>query len=392
MQFAPIFPRRRYDLRIAKYTLLFISLLMTMIGCGKKNEVPTAEESMKKNKLVRIITSPVNAPFEFGAGTGVQGLDVDIGNEVGKALNIEVKWVKVTGYERLFELLGTGEAEILISAVAIDPKRSQEFAFSKPYYDSGDTIAVSRENFDIKDLSGLSGKKVGVATGRPGDSFMATQKVAKNVSISKYPTLDDALGALNRAEINAVVGDEPMLTYSSKNYPGTTPLPGLLINKYQYAVVVRKSEPDLLEKVNQTIDRMKSSGELQKSVETWFGNVRDEAKKQREKDQQEEALRKAPKAINVNINKISGEFSMDRLDGFVLVLEGATGKYQSQPILTNGNRGNCKFTQPVPPGDYRLNMSILRMTTTVTVPDLPKSSLTMDMNIRQGRDIAITLK
>ncbi len=83
---------------------------------------------------------------------------------------------------------------------------------------------------------------------------------------------------------------------------------------------------------------------------------------------------------------------MDRLDGFVLVLEGATGKYQSQPILTNGNRGNCKFTQPVPPGDYRLDMSILRMRTTVTVPDLPKSSLTMDMNIRQGRDIAITLK
>jgi hypothetical protein len=37
-------------------------------------------------------------------------------------------------------------------------------------------------------------------------------------------------------------------------------------------------------------------------------------------------------------------------------------------------------------------MSILKMRTTVTVPDLAKNSLTMDMNIREGRDIAITLK
>ena len=82
---------------------------------------------------------------------------------------------------------------------------------------------------------------------------------------------------------------------------------------------------------------------------------------------------------------------MDRLDGFVLVLEGQDGRYQSTPILTEGNKGNCRFTQPVPPGDYRLAMSIFKMVTKVTVPDLPKSSLMMDMRVSSG-GIAITLK
>jgi hypothetical protein len=72
---------------------------------------------------------------------------------------------------------------------------------------------------------------------------------------------------------------------------------------------------------------------------------------------------------------------MDRLDGFVFVLEGATGRYQSTPILTDGNRGNCKFTTPVPPGDYRLNISILKLVTTVPVPSLAKTSLAMELNI-----------
>jgi hypothetical protein len=81
---------------------------------------------------------------------------------------------------------------------------------------------------------------------------------------------------------------------------------------------------------------------------------------------------------------------MDRLDGFVLVLEGA-GRYQSTPILTDGNRGNCKFTQPVPPGEYRLAMSIFKMVTNVTVPEIPKTSLAMEMKVSSG-GISITLR
>ncbi len=371
-----------------------ISVTLLAVGCGggsKEKEIPSAAESMEKNKVVRILTDAVNAPFEFGAGTGVQGLDIDIGNEIGKDLGIEVKWVKVSGYDRLFELLKNGEAEILISAIAVDPKKTEEFAFSNPYFDSGDAIAHSPSKLDIKDLSSLSGKKVGVATGRPGDTFMATQKVAANAVITKFATMDDALGSLNRTEIDAVVGDEPLIIYSSfKSFPNTVILPGL-INKYQYSVVVRKSEPELLAKINATLDRLKSAGDLKKFDETWFGSVRADASGLRDKLVEEERLKKAPKSVSVGIQKISGAFSMDRLDGFVLVLEGSKGRYQSTPILTDGNRGNCKFSQPVPPGEYRLAMSIFKMVTQVTVPELSKSSLVMDMKVSSG-GISITLR
>jgi len=253
-------------------------------------------------KRLRIMTNPVNAPFEFGSGTSVQGLDVDIGNEVGRNLRIEVKWIKAPGpgykqnrlkrvidalfgrppgtlndYEQLLELLKRGQADILISAIAIDPQKSADFDFSRPYYETGDIIARQRDNSDITNLASLSGRRVGVAAGRPGEAFMAKQKIAGDVVVTKYSSIDDALGALNRREIDAVVGDEPLITYSSvKSFHNTATVP-VLINRYQYAAVVQKGKKELLAKINATIDGLKSAGELKRLDERWLGDVRKDA-------------------------------------------------------------------------------------------------------------------
>ncbi|MGD0098799.1 MAG: ABC transporter substrate-binding protein [Acidobacteriota bacterium] len=383
-------------MRISKYTILMIvSLMLIEIGCGKKEgNVPSAAERMRKNKKVTIITEGVNAPFEYGSGTSVQGLGVDVGNEIGKTLNIEVNWVtlqsvenaqsKLRGYDHLFEILKNSEAEMIISSVGIDPNRENEFAFSRPYYDTGDVIAHQRTVFDIKDLASLSGKKVGVCAGRLGDSFMSTQKTATNVTIKRYRYLDDVLGGLSSTEIDAAFGDEVIMANSVfNNFSGTTLLPNE-IDKFQYAVVVRKGEDELLAKINETIDRMKTSGDLDKLKEKWVGNIVSKAIGRGQEDKAIEEKKKAAKTINVKITKVSGAWNMDGLDGFQLQLEGPAGTYKSTPILTEGNRGNCKFTTPVPPGEYKLQMPMSRTPAKVPVLDYPKTSLEMEMNISGG--------
>jgi len=342
---------------------------------------------MKKNKMVRIATDAVNLPFEFGAGTGVQGFDVDVGTEIGKDLGFEVKWVKIP-FERIFDILRNGEAELIISAISITPERKKEFAFSEPYFNSGNTIAKRRDKGDIRDLASLARKKVGVQSGTTGATFMETQKVATGITLTKYPTLDDALGALNRTEIDAVVGDEPILTYSIyKSFNNLVTL-GTHLTEEQYGVVVRKSDVDLLASVNKTVERLKKSGEIEALRKKWFQNVIEDVGKQREQMQRDEALKDAPKDVVFNFIKTGGSFNMDRLDGFQIVLAGAQS-YQSTPILTSGNRGSCRLSA-VPPGEYRLSMSIFRLNTTVNVPKISARQITFDMSI--GAGITITQK
>jgi ABC-type amino acid transport substrate-binding protein len=376
---------------------MMISLILIAVGCnncGKKGSgFPTAAESMEKNKMVRIAIHAANAPFEFGMDTGVQGYDADIVTEIAKNLGYPIQWFKMESYDEVFNAVKEGKAEFGISAIAIDPKKADTLAFSNPYYDTWDIIAIQRENFAIKSLANLSGKRVGVATGRPGDTFMTNQKTATGVQITRKKSLDDVLGSLNRGELDAVVGDETILTYSGfKSFTNTTFLQDQKLNEYQYATIVRKDEQDLLKKINAVIDRMKSSGELAQMKTKWFEKVKADAQEQLNASIKNEALKTTPKTISVVINKLSGAWNMDRLDGFVLVLEGAAGRYQSSAILTNGNKGNCTFSKPVPPGNYKLNMKPYFSPVDVPVPNYAKTTLAMEMNISTTAGIAITFK
>jgi ABC-type amino acid transport substrate-binding protein len=359
-------------------------LLLALCGCNSCNSKVEnsfdAMAAMKKTRQVRISTYPPRLPFEYGKDTGVQGFDIDIGNEIAKDLNIEARWIKISGYDHLFEVLKNGETEIVISTVTPNPDLEKDFAFSQPYYSSSDGIARRKDNPDIKDLSSLSGKAVGVGEGRPGDLFMATQQTATDVTIVKYDYLDEALGALNRSEIDAVVGDYPVLAYSSyESFPNLIVIPTEM-NKYTYAVAVRKNDTVLLESIEKTIARLEESGKIAEFEDEWFGDILDKAEEVRLEQEKEDALKKAPKNINVRINKRSGSFKMDRLDGYVLVLQGEGGEYESTPILTEGNRGRCRFTRPVPPGNYTLAMSIFQTTTSVEIQESPTDTLSMIIN------------
>ena len=374
--------------------LLFISVAALLFaGCGEGTKTPNALDAINRNREVHILTEGLNAPFEFSKDTGFQGFAADIGEEIAKNLGYPLKWVKSNGVDHLFDVLKEGTTvDMIIASIANDPRRAAEFDFSDPYYDTGDVIAHHRTEFGITDLASLSGKLVGVVAGRPADIFMTSQTTASNVTIARYSSIDEALGFLNRREIDAVVGDEILLNYSSvESFPNTN-IMNTIVNKYSYAVAVRKGDAKLLAKINETISNMKSAGEIAQLDAKWIGDVKERAQARASGDREVEELKKAPKTINVVINKQSGSgnWAMERLDGFQFVLKGSNGNYTSTHIETEGNRGVCRFTTPVPPGEYNLDISILGLSTKVTVPEYPQSSLSMTVNI--GSVITITSK
>jgi len=378
-------------LRAARLTWMILALAITFVSCSTEREIRGAYESMVKNKMVRIATTGINIPFTFGAGTSVQGFDVDVGQEIGKGLGHDVRWIKVT-HDRLIEVLKNGEVEMVISAFGISADRKKEVAFSEPYFTSDHSIARRRDQLAITDLASLAGKKVGVQALTLAEQFMESQKTAPNVTIVKFPTLDDALGALNRTEINAVVGDECIMTYSIAQSFGNLITTGVRLGAKPMGVAVRKEEKKLLAQVNATIERLHKSGELENLRQKWFRNVMELAREERDRITKEEALKKAPKLVTITIIKAPDVgWDMGRLDGFQAELVGASARYSSEPILTTGNRGNCRFPSAIPPGDYTLNMSIFKISVPIKVPQKIATTVGFDLNI-SSRGINITEK
>ena len=366
-----------------------------LAGCGGETKAPNALDNISRTREVHILTEGLNAPFEFGKGTGYQGMGADIGEEIAKTIGYPLKWIQPArrGVDHLFDTIREGvTVDMIISCIADDAARAAEFDFSNPYYETGDVIAHHRTEFGITDLASLSGKRVGVVDGRPADAFMTSQTTAKDVRLTKYSSIDEALGYLNRTEIDAVVGDEILLNYSSVvNYPNTNIL-NTIINKYSYVVAIRKGDVNLKSKIDEAISRLKNSGELAELEEKWVGDVKERARERASADREQDELKRNPKTISVTINKQSGSgnWNMERLDGFRVELKGEKGSFRSTEILTEGNRGDCRFAQPVPPGTYTLNIGILNITSPVTIPEYPKTTLSMTVNI--GSTILITVK
>jgi ABC-type amino acid transport substrate-binding protein len=363
---------------------------VALVSCSSKPEIRSADESMQRNKVVRIATAAVNPPFELGEGTGVKGLDVDIGEEICRDLGYPSKWIKLD-HSQLLEVLKNGGVEFVISAFGITPERRKEVAFSESYFTSDTSIAHRRDHPEIKDLASLSGKRVGVQALTVAEQFMESQKTAR-VTLSKFPTLDDGLGALNRAEIDAVVGDEYVMTYSISHSFANLITTGVRLKEKPMGVAVRKEEKKLLATINGTLARLKKSGELDSLRQKWFNDLMEQAREDREKLERELALKKAPKAVTINIIKAPDvNLNMDRLDGFQAEFVGSSARFTSEPILTSGNRGSCRFPVPIPPGTYRLNISIFKMSVEIKIPEKSVSNVAFDLNIRKGR-IDITEK
>lgn len=271
---------------------------------------------------------------------------------------------------------------MVISTVAITDELKKDLVFSDPYFDSSNTIAHRRDNPGIKDLPSLTGKRVGVQAGRTSDSFMTTQKTATGTTLAKFKTLDDALGALNRGELDAVVGDKPILTYSIyKSYTLNLITTGVELLPIKYAAVLRPNDTVLLGKVNATIARLKSAGELEKNRDKWLQNVMDETKVERENLEKLEQLKQAPKSITVNFVKEAGNaVRLDRMEGFDAQLTGPGGSFKSTPITIvdeASTRGNCRFTTPIPPGEYTITLARINARATLTVEKKAVSSMTL---------------
>jgi beta-lactamase regulating signal transducer with metallopeptidase domain len=97
--------------------------------------------------------------------------------------------------------------------------------------------------------------------------------------------------------------------------------------------------------------------------------------------------------VKVRIHNSGTAFSLGRLDGTVAELESPNNdRYQSTPILTDGERGDFMFSQPIPPGKYKLAMRALGLNADLIIPPSQgRAPVILDMNISPN-GISITSK
>jgi polar amino acid transport system substrate-binding protein len=166
--------------------------------------------------------------------------------------------------------LEAGNIDVIISGMTINDERKQKVLFSDPYYKSGLSIMVAKDNNSIKTFNDLKGKKVAVQIG----TTSATEvKKIEGVQAKELNSSADTFIELAAKGVDAVINDRPVndrYIVESKN-GNVKVLPDLLTAE-DYGIAINKKDTELQTKINAALKKLKENGEYDKIYTKWFGD------------------------------------------------------------------------------------------------------------------------
>ena len=223
-------------------------------------------------QTLRVGATPTGMPFTFldTKTNTIQGMMVDLITAIGQENGLAVE-VQPIQFSTLVPALTTGKLDVVSAAMLITPVRQQVIDFSTPVYTYGEGLVVpaadKRDILDAKELAGGTvGAQVGTAYVEP------LKKLGVFADVKVYDTSPDILRDVAAGRLQGGFADFPIVAYAigQGNYPGLR-----LVRSYKPMVVgsigitVRKDEPELLAKINATLERMRGDGRLQAILTKW---------------------------------------------------------------------------------------------------------------------------
>lgn len=238
-------------------------------GDSAKNETDSTKKEIKKVRIYAGIPGRSSEPFynwEEGNEKPV-GIEPRLIEYILGQLDIPYEFVhdyafEEKGDERI-NVLKMDRADIAIQGITITDERKQSVLFTEPYYLDGLGVMV-RNNSNLTELEDLKGKKVFAYR------FSTTYKWAKeNLKESKIISQEDfgmhPTKLLMKGKIDAYLDDYGTLK-RTKGYKGQTRLFQKKYTEEQYGIAVSEKNPELLEKINGVIIKMRESGRLKDFV------------------------------------------------------------------------------------------------------------------------------
>ena len=251
---------------------------VVLAACGKKEEAarapaPVASAPAPAPARVYVVgTDAAYAPFESQNEKGeIVGFDIDIVNAVAAKAGIQVKFVN-TPWEGIFNALGQGDRDLVVSAVTITDERKGTMDFSAPYFDAVQLIAV-KENSTVAKFADLKKLKVGVQTGTTGDEAVSKLLGKTNTNIKRFESTPLALKELEAGGVDAVVADNGVVINYVTNNPGGKfkTVSDTEFAPEQYGIAVKKGNTELLEKLNKGLADIRADGTYDRIFAQYFG-------------------------------------------------------------------------------------------------------------------------
>lgn len=232
--------------------LPLIIMLLIITGCSKK-----------ENKLV-LVTEAGFAPYEYYQDGEIVGVDIDIAKYLADSLGLELE-VKDVAFDSIINEVKTGKADIGAAGISYSEERAKQVDFTINYATSKQVVIVKNDSTitNIQDLNNIKNLKVAVQLGTVADTYITDNY--KSATITRQKKVLAAIQDLETNKVDCVVLDELPAKEMLKEYDDLKIVSDPLFED-NYGMVVKKGNEELLNSVNQALEKLKNEGKIDEYI------------------------------------------------------------------------------------------------------------------------------
>jgi polar amino acid transport system substrate-binding protein len=280
----------------------FAAAALVVAGCGGKTTDSGSQQAnvtvtqaadiaalvpaaIRSKGTLTIATDASYAPNEFSrdAGKTFQGMDIDLGNAIGKVLNLPVKFVN-TPFDGILAGLAAAKYDLGMSSFTDNAEREKTVDFVT-YFKAGTSIAVKKGNpLGIKSSSDLCGKRVAAEKGTIQLDSLTKDKLddgsvtlrgtckkdGKPVPVPvALPDQNAVNSALVAGRADAFTADSPVVDYQVKVTNGGMEQGGTAADVAPYGIAIAKSAGTFKDAVQKAVQKLIDDGDYTKIMAAW---------------------------------------------------------------------------------------------------------------------------
>ena len=237
----------------------------------------TGHEMSTSSHLARIMQKS-----EFVVGTTGDMPPLNMTTKNGEVIGFEMMAdamgtdlkVKTMSFHELLPALELNKVDIVISGMTITPVRNLRFAFVGPYFISGKAFLAKSETIaNVSDATEINSPSTKVTTLKGSTSEAFVKAVMPKAQLFATDNYDQAIQLVLQDKVHALVADYPICIISVFRYPEAGFVSVHTMLTYEpYGIALPSNDPHFINWIENFIEILDDSGQLQRLENKWFGN------------------------------------------------------------------------------------------------------------------------
>ncbi len=277
---------KAHQFRKTILSLFILSAMIILAACGtgttsekqkdgneKDKATASIWDKITKNGEIVVATSGTLYPASYHeSGTNeLTGYEVEIVKEIGKRLNLEIKFVEM-GLDGMLTSLNSEQVDFAVNDIEITKDREKKFTFSEPYkYSYGTAIVRKSDHSGIESLEDLKGKKAaGAATSvymQVGRDYDVEEVIYDNVTNDVY------LRDVDLGRTDVILNDYYLQKLALAAFPEFEIMihPEIKYHPNEQAIIMKQDNEELLKQVNDVLADLHADGTIAGLSKKFFG-------------------------------------------------------------------------------------------------------------------------